>query len=142
MKSVNEALTFFADTLEAEQELQFDMSSWYRNTHFYDQPTSKSGSPVFTQPKKVANNVCGTAACLAGTVAYRLDPNSSQPCTDIVIDWVGDEYYVSLALEELFKSPKVYGARAMHYATKDAVIMKLRELAIYGSWEELYKCLP
>ena len=80
LKSPNEVLQHFIDALNKETELLFAMDDWYYN------PVSGTD----TKPSEV-KNVCGTSACLAGTVAFQLEPKSKVKCTTVIMKWVGIE---------------------------------------------------
>ena len=80
LKSPNEVLQHFIDALNKETELLFAMDNWYY--------TFNSGAE--SKPSEV-KNVCGTSACLAGTVALQLEPKSKVSCTAVIMEWVGIE---------------------------------------------------
>ena len=80
LKSPNEVLQHFIDALNKETELLFAMDNWYY----------KPNSDTTHIPSEV-KNVCGTSACLAGTVALQLEPKAKVCCTTVIMKWVGIE---------------------------------------------------
>lgn len=133
MKTTKEALTFFADTLENEKEFNFNMSDWYRIPYTLAGPAC---------PSRVSNP-CGTAACLAGTVAYRIDPTSTQNPAEVCAEWVlgfnmTDWYLIDKTLTYIFTRGFVYGKEDLYDITKETVINSLRSLAALDlTWKGL-----
>jgi hypothetical protein len=95
-------------------------------------------------------NVCGTSACIAGTVAFRLAPKSTESCTAIILgdigvridsEWSGEEQVVDCVLEAIFTSAALYGVEEgwLDLVTQDMVLKVLRKLveANHNTWISL-----
>jgi len=149
MKTPNEVLSYFIESLQIEKQLEFDMESWFR---------LEDGSSVWS-PQSVVN-ACGTSACLAGTVGYRLDPKSKDYCVVPIMKWIGLELNyagqinhddpVAVAVEDslslLFTSEYTYGHDApmmLEDVTKERAIEVLQELLdeSHDTWESLRSSL-
>lgn len=135
MRSVKESLTFFADKVEQEQQLEFSMCNWYTINLENGYPQNEG------KPSEVPN-VCGTSACIAGTVAFALDPKSKNYAEHTCLQWVGCTEDTWLCptrrcLDRIFTNPEVYGHEHLEDISKQEVIDALREWAQCSSWEEL-----
>jgi hypothetical protein len=136
MKTPNEVLTFFIESLEQEKQFEFNMYHWFQTE---DNATS--------EPFKV-ENTCGTSACIAGTVAYRLNPKSKAHCENTIEQWVGlpesdytdEEDYAENALGAIFTSAILYGEVELIDITKEQALILLNRLLSesHDTWESLY----
>ena len=135
MRSVKESLTFFADKVEQEQQLAFNMANWYTINMGQDYQQNEG------KPSEVSN-VCGTSACIAGTVAFALDPKSKNYAEYTCLQWVGCVENTwpcptRTCLDRIFTNVDVYGHEHLEDISKQEVIDALREWAQCPSWEEL-----
>lgn len=144
MKTVSEALNFFADVVEAEQELSFNMRNWF-----------ETAEDSFGRCSQVVN-VCGTSACIAGTVAFHLDPTGGNVACDVVERYlgipIGERYaqvpggefaHILNATHAIWHEEVLYGVEEGEPSkiTKEIAVTKLREWAKFESWEDLSKHL-
>jgi len=132
MRSVKESLTFFADKVEQEQQLAFNMANWY-TINIGQEYQQNEGKPSDVL------NVCGTSACIAGTVAFALDPKSKSCANITCTKWVGvnqDTWSCPAArcLDNIFTTAEVYGHEHLEDISKQEVIDALREWACCSSW--------
>ena len=135
IKTPNEVFTFAAKCV-TESELGFDMAQYY--------------STVAMCPSRV-NNPCGTNACIAGDMAYNIDPTSNLRPVSIVRSWVSEgtdlcyvpqhSRHVCDALDLVFDSPRVYGEQTLEGVTKDAALKLLSKLAKFDTWENVLNYL-
>ena len=136
MRQPQEVFTYFIKCLKEEAELQFDMGGWY--IHPEGVPSGLNRPIRVASPISVTN-VCGTSACIAGTVAYRLDPSGEIDADDIVKHWVGDAEadYGDMedSLDYIFNEASLYGERELPEVTKDAVLTLLEHLSDFETWE-------
>ena len=144
LKSPNEVLSSFITAVSEEKELEFAMKHWLRSADGTNE----------ARPYEIPN-VCGTSACIAGTVAYRMDPKSDETCEVMIFQDVGltlnddwGELHVSAPLEEhkahrslgrIFSSQALYGRIYLSDISKEDVLMVLAQLVEgnYSSWESL-----
>ena len=146
LKSPTAVFNHFITALKEEKELKFNMNYWF---HIPDNYTPMN-------PKGVTN-VCGTSACIAGTVAFRLDPQSTESAVVSVMAWVGlktddkwgglaptsstEEMECDRALDILFTNAFVYicGDDDLDTVTKEQVITFLTGLVKEGhhTWESV-----
>ena len=143
LKSPNEVLSSFITAVSEEKELEFAMKHWLRSADGTNE----------ARPYEIPN-VCGTSACIAGTVAYRMDPKSDETCEVMVFQDVGldlDDWgspHDSASLEEhkayrslscIFSSSALYGRDNLSDISKEDVLMVLAQLVEgnYSSWESL-----
>tara|TARA_R110002020_G_scaffold286921_1_gene502372 strand:+ start:190 stop:618 length:429 start_codon:yes stop_codon:yes gene_type:complete len=135
LKQPKEVIRHFLKCLKEEKELKFDMDYWF---HVGDT------DPYYPCDVK---NVCGTSACLAGTVAYRLDPSAEQEPEKIVRNWVGlgglyvdfgdEKKHCHNTLHYLFREPEIYREKYLCNVTKEQVIDLLEDLADLDTWEQV-----
>tara|TARA_R110000851_G_scaffold283956_1_gene437538 strand:+ start:190 stop:660 length:471 start_codon:yes stop_codon:yes gene_type:complete len=144
LKSPNEVLTHFIAALNVETAMQFAMDEWY-TTH------------GFTESKPAdVENVCGTSACLAGTVAFQLDPKSEETASALVRQWAGvtearynarteEEIACAGSFASLFTDYELYGESYDDLAevSKDDVLRVLAELVAenHETWESTYESI-
>ena len=145
LKSPNEVLQHFIDALNKETQLKFDMDNWYSNP--------EAGGAMIS-PHKVTN-VCGTSACIAGTVAFQLDPKSTLSASTTVLKWVGvklsdpwgslnvfasdEEVACDESLDRLFTVAAVYDSMYLEDVTKEDAIKTLSSLVSeeHTTWKSL-----
>lgn len=151
LKSPNTVLQSFITAVEEEKELSFAMSHWFET------PTGEGEFPEPTEPNNIAN-VCGTSACIAGTVAYRMDPNSNVHCETMILEDVGiplidsdflgstvrddatpEEREANHSLGHIFSDSWVYGKEWLADVTKEDVLVVLKQLveSNYSTWTAL-----
>ena len=149
LKSPNEVLQHFIDALNKETELLFAMDNWYYNL--------KSGAE--SKPFEV-KNVCGTSACLAGTVALQLAPKSEVCCTTVIMEWVGievdndwggladgatsEEVACDEVFDKLFTSCEPYGDfYDLMEVSKEVVLSTLASLVSenHSTWESVLESI-
>ena len=128
-KTPNEVFTFAAKCV-TESVFGFNMKEYYSSGAIY--------------PSRV-DNPCGTSACIAGDMAYNLDPNSLVHAASIVQTWaVGSTYYHTLtksgqdaydSLDHVFENPYIYGTENLADIEKGDAIALLNRLAKYETWE-------
>ena len=142
LKSPNEVLTHFIAALNAETAMQFAMDEWYTI-----QGRGES------RPADV-ENVCGTSACLAGTVAFQLDPKSEEYASAMVSQWAGVPRYCSArnseehacadSFDSLFTYYSLYGDYDdLAEVSKDDVLRVLAKLVAekHETWESTYESI-
>ena len=143
LKSPNEVLTHFIAALNAETAMQFVMDEWY---------TTHVGTK--NRPADV-ENVCGTSACLAGTVAFQLDPKSMKTASAVVRHWAGvpswwearteEEIACAGSFDSLFMEYELYGESYDDLAevSKDDVLRVLAELVAenHETWGSTYESI-
>ena len=133
MKTTKETLNTMADLLEDEKLISFSMTHWLRDV---------IENETHNIPAQVTN-VCGTAACIAGTMAMHIAPKSEEYCDDLCVAWVLEgstdpDDYVENTLDFIFGTPQAYGKQELEHISKDWAISKLREWAALGmDWEQL-----
>lgn len=149
LKSHNTVLQSFIIAVEEEKELAFDMRSWFKIDGINE-------DTPFEIP-----NVCGTSACIAGTVAYRMDPNSNVHCETMILEDVGipvayntigiggiirgdaspEEHEANHSLGYIFFDSLVYGKDSLADVTKDDVLVVLKQLVAsnYSTWTDLHE---
>ncbi len=148
LKSPQFVLKHFIDAIEAEKEFIFDMNNWYRN------PNQGAETKPFEIP-----NTCGTSACIAGTVAYRLDPKSKVSASTMIMEWVGldvEDVWGSLkddasyedtscdsCLDKIFTSAYLYDSYDLADVEKDEVLSVLKGLLVEfpDTWVELLELI-
>ena len=92
IKTPNEVFTFAAKCV-TESKLGFDMVECY---------SCKLGSYYCTTAPSDVNNPCGTSACIAGDMAYNIDPKSKLHAVNIVQAWaLGVQSTGTLKLERV-----------------------------------------
>ena len=144
LKSPNEVLQYSIDALNKETQLKFDMDNWY-----FD---SKLMGGAMLSPHKVTN-VCGTSACIAGTVAFQLDPKSTLSASTTVLKWAGvklsdpwgslnvfasdEEVACDESLDRLFTVAAVYDSMYLEDVTKEDAIKTLSSLVSETTWVNL-----
>ena len=137
MRQPQEVFEFFIKCLKEEVELQFDMSRWYVHPNL----VKNYNKPLRVDSPSSVTNVCGTSACIAGTVAYRLDPSSEVNADKVVKHWVGnvgaDYGEMEDALDYIFNEARLYGAESLEEVTKDDVLTLLEELHGFETWDEV-----
>jgi hypothetical protein len=139
MKTPNEVLAYFIESLEQEQQFEFNMYKWFQ---------TECDSP--SVPYEV-ENVCGTSACIAGTVAYRLNPKSRVSCEQTIQQWIGlsvsdwsaEQSEAECALDAIFTSAILYGEVELIDITKEQAITLLNKLLSesHDTWESLYESI-
>ena len=144
LKSPNEVLSSFITAVSEEKELEFAMNNWLRSAE------GESEARPYEIP-----NVCGTSACIAGTVAYRMDPKSKETCEVMIFQDVGltdlnswdgprnsaptEEHKAYRSLSRIFSSAELYGRDILSDISKEDVLIVLAQLVEgnYSSWESL-----
>ena len=134
IKTPNEVFTFAAKCV-TESVFGFNMKEYYSSGAIY--------------PSRV-DNPCGTSACIAGDMAYNIEPTSNLRPVSVVRSWVSGgtcKYYESqniryvrdaiLSLDLVFDSPRVYGKCKLGDITKDEALRLLNKLAGLDKWEEV-----
>ena len=137
MKQPQEVILKFIKAIEEEKELMFNMGSFYSDTHSYNYTNSYN----YTKPILVdRENICGTSACIAGTVAYRLAPDSTEHAEDIIVDWAGlwDNKEAINCLDTIFTVPDLYGEMWLEDVTQEQVLSVLHKLLVHTNWNDLY----
>ncbi len=141
IKQPNEVLSYFIESLEQEKQFEFNMNHWFQTEDF-----------SLSEPYAV-ENTCGTSACIAGTVAYRLNPKSDISCQTLIEQWIGcpeDEYtytdehdYVESVLDDIFSSALLYGEVELIDITKEQALTLLNRLLnkSHETWESLYNSI-
>ena len=124
MRTFNETITFFLECL-ATTEMGFNMQDWFYN-----------GAPWGT-PSAV-EHTCGTSACIAGTVAAHLAPESEDHVMGIISDWVGAGAVQRCILRIIFEDSSFYGRVSITDATLEDVVTKLNEVK-HMTWEDMEK---
>lgn len=135
-----EVLTFFKKCLVEEKELGFNMGVWYSvDREGMENPYSSTAPLTISNP-------CGTSACLAGTVAFRVDSISRKHPTDVCYDYVmgcndwrkklpyygtNDVTHMRSSLSRLFTSAGLYHKDRLVKITKADVIDLLSSLIHY-----------
>ena len=133
MKTPNEVLSYFIESLEQEKQFEFIMKHWFQTEDY-----------AIVTPYEV-ENVCGTSACIAGTVAYRLNPKSMLDCEETIQKWVGDSYSiehdcVEAALDAIFNDAYLYGETYLEDVTKEQALTVLNKLLkeSHDTWKSLH----
>ena len=144
MKTPNEVLSYFIESLEQEQQFEFSMKHWFQDEDY-----------ATVTPYEV-ENTCGTSACIAGTVAYRLNPKSTESCFRVIERWVGisvlseptswvtDEHnYVESVLDGIFTDAYLYGEEYLADVTKEQALTVLNKLLkeSHDTWESLHESM-
>jgi hypothetical protein len=141
MKTPNEVLSYFIESLEQEQQFEFSMYNWF-----------ETEVEVLVTPYEV-KNVCGTSACIAGTVAYRLNPKSKEHCEDTIEKWIrlpkdieddtDEDDFVRSSLDAIFISAILYGEKGLTEITKEQALTLLNRLLSesHETWESLYESI-
>ena len=142
MKTPNEVLSYFIESLEQEKQFEFNMSQWF-------QTKDDNLEELYVAPYEV-ENVCGTSACIAGTVAYRLNPKSKVSCEFTIQKWIGlhedlrDDTYehdcVEAALDAIFNDAYLYGETYLEDVTKEQALTLLNKLLkeSHDTWKSLH----
>lgn len=155
MKTITETFQFFIKCLEEETTLGFAMEHWYSQSN--GKEFNQYGNPwVGDSPEMAQKHLkdedlqegCGTAACIAGTVAFNLDKRTDKSAYKVVYEWVregkpyaeapydeSEQYYVDECtasegvLDTFFTTPEVYGYDHLKNVTKVMVIHNLQKAA-------------
>ena len=135
LKTPNEVFTFAAKCITIS-EFDFDMVEYY--------------STSSVAPSSV-DNPCGTSACIAGDMAYNLDPLSDLSPISIVHSWIvggqhdyplfSDSQVAEDALDMVFANPYVYRKKELRYITKDVAIAVLNKLSEFDNWKDVLQYL-
>ena len=145
LKAPTPVLQSFITAITEEKELSFSMAHWFNREGISE-----------NKPKDV-KNVGGTSACIAGTVAFRMDPKSTDSCTAMIMRDIGvrvsngwghlsndatlGEQAVEEALDRIFTNSNLYGVPDgnLDEVTQDMVLEVLGKLveSNFSTWEEL-----
>ena len=138
MKTPNEVLSYFIESLEQEKQFEFNMNNWFSNE-----------TDSFITPYEV-ENTCGTSACIAGTVSYRLNPKSMSDCEETIQKWIGlpedlgdytnEHECVCSALDDIFTSAYLYGEEELDDISKEQALTVLNKLLkeSHDTWASLH----
>jgi len=138
MKTPNEVLSYFIESLEQEQQFEFSMKHWFQTEDY-----------AIVTPYEV-ENTCGTSACIAGTVAYRLNPKSTESCELTIEKWIGfpeyrldytdEQDYAESVLDGIFTSVYLYGEEYLADISKEQALTVLNKLLkeSHDTWKSLH----
>ena len=137
VKTPNEVFSYGIDCIK-ESKFSFNMDQYYRTTRRTHDTVFDSRTP------SCVRNPCGTSACIAGDMAYSIDPSRKDTAPRVVYLWVmnGSRYADSdqwggiwYSLESVFHEPALYGVSELEDITKDRAVRLLRELSQLSDWD-------
>lgn len=144
MKTPSTVFNYFLECLD-KTHMAFDMSFWYQDGK--ELIHSLSSSVETREGPADVENDCGTSACIAGSVAMEIDPNSNIQADIICRHWVSDnqpptkgsEVHISNeVLSMVFNYEECYGPyRDLSEVTLDDARKLLSELSTYQTWKEV-----
>ena len=129
MKQPQEVILKFIKAIEEEKELIFNMENFYETQDGWS----------YTRPN-LRENICGTSACIAGTLAYRLAPDSNEHAEQIIQKWAGisDNKKAINCLDAIFTVPDVYGETWLEDVTLEQALYVLNKLLVHTNWHDLH----